>query len=127
MMYLAVAALAFSAPQHTRLTRSSVSMSAASDLKLGFATLAAASVLSVLPAATEAITYELPTMQAVALKPNVKIVDLGDEPNKLKVGFRGLGLTTGIRAKKDKPVAVAFKPPASAKIFKGTISAIGGK
>lgn len=127
MMYLVCAALAFSAPM-TPLTRSSsVTMSAASDLKLGFATLAAASALSVLPAASQAISYELPTTQMVALKPNVKPVMLGDEPNKLKIGFRGLGLTTGFRSNKAKPVASTFKPPASAKILKGTLSGLGGK
>lgn len=124
MIYqLVCAALAFTAP--TPAARSSrVTMSGASDLKLGFATLAAASALSVLPAASQAISYELPTTQMVALKPNVKRVELGDEPNKLKDGFRGLGLTTGFRSNKAKPAATTFKAPASAKIFKGTF---GGK
>ena len=121
---ICVVALSLVGPTTPAARSSRVTMSGASDLKLGFATLAAASALSVLPAASQAISYELPTTQMVALKPNVKPVELGDEPNKLKDGFRGLGLTTGFRSNKAKPSASTFKPPASAKIFKGTF---GGK
>jgi hypothetical protein len=123
MMHVLVTLLATSAVHTMRAApRSAVSMSMANDLKKGLATLGFVASVGVMPAATQAVQvqFELPTTAAVALKPNVKPVDLGDEPNKLKQGFRGLGLTTGFRSK--KPAAKPFKAPDSAKIFKGSFS-----
>ncbi|KAJ1636880.1 hypothetical protein T492DRAFT_956857 [Pavlovales sp. CCMP2436] len=117
---LLVSMLAFSGVQTRLPARSAVCMSAVSDFKAGIATLGFVASMAFLPAATEAMTYELPS-SSMALSPNVVPRDLGDEPNKLKLGFRGLGLTTGFRSK--KPEAKAFKAPASAKALKGSFGA----
>lgn len=119
MIALVTAALAFSGSHLAPSRPSAVQMSMSSDLKKGLATLALVSV-AVMPMASDAVMTDLPS-SAMALKPNVVKRDLPEgEPNKLKKGFTGLGLTTGFRSKKPTP-APAFKPPASAKIFKGTI------
>ncbi|KAG8468041.1 hypothetical protein KFE25_007093 [Diacronema lutheri] len=123
MFALLTAALAFSGSHFTPARSSAVTMSAASDVKKGLATLGVLASVTLMPMASDAVaSFDLPStsVAAKAFNPPVKKVDLGDEDNKLKRGFKGLGLTTGFRAK--KPPASQFKAPPSAKIFKGSFS-----
>lgn len=131
MMHIAITLLATSAVHQARIVRSpSVSMSVAGDIKNTVAAVGVAAMVGVLPAASQAVTTpaaDLPS-SVVALAPGggfnpkgiSKPVDLGDEPNTLKLGFKGLGLTTGFRSK--KPAAKAFKAPKVASAFKGALS-----
>lgn len=121
MFTIACALLAFSGSHFAPVRTSSVQMSVQSDVKNGLATLALASA-ALMPMASQAVVMDMPTSSVVAFKPAVKKVDLGDEPNKLKKGLAGLGLTTGFRSPKAKVQAKAFKPPSSANIFKGSFA-----